>query len=68
MKTLRAAVVAILSLVLAGPALGQAPDKDRLTECIDRGLVSLARLQDPKDGGWQLKSDPPPHLADDMLK
>jgi hypothetical protein len=52
-KTFRRAIIAILALLMAGPALAQAPDKDRLSASIDRGLAFLALLQE-KDGAWQL--------------
>jgi hypothetical protein len=47
----RLATSAVLLLLLAVPAFGQAKAKDRLADGVDRGLAFLALLQE-KDGAW----------------
>src|SRR5215475_7870163 len=48
---MRPAASALLLVLLAAPAFGQAKAKDRLAEGVDRGLAFLALLQE-KDGAW----------------
>jgi hypothetical protein len=56
------AVLAISALLLADPALAQAPGEDRLTDGVERGLAFLTSQQD-KDGSWQTISEKHPAVT-----